>query len=179
VRLQEGRVGLAIRAHSKQLSQFFSMSHKKKVMQIADYLDPSLVIFLETTARDTAIDTLIDRLSENHKLPDRLTFRTAIFNREDLVSTGIGMGIAVPHAKLPHIDEFFIAIGVQKVKGIDWNSLDKAPVRIIFMIGGPEHKQTEYLKILSMLTAAIKDVDSRKKILKANSAKEVISILSR
>ena len=66
----------------------------------------------------------------------------------DYKITGIGIGVAIPHAKLEGYSDFFIAIGVQKKKGIDWNALDGSDVKLIFMIGGPENKQTEYLKIL-------------------------------
>ncbi len=75
-------------------------------------------------------------------------------------------------------DEFFIAIGVQTKKGIEWNALDGSPVRLIFMIGGPENKQTEYLKILSHLTMAIKNEERRKKLLKTYDAKDVIGLFA-
>ncbi len=147
-------------------------------MKIADYLNPQLIAFLTEESRDEAIEALICLLDEKGKLQDKTAFREAIFHREGLVSTGIGMGIAVPHAKIPDIKEFFIAIGIQQQKGIEWNALDKAPVRIIFMIGGPEDKQAEYLQILSLLTSAIRDVDLRKKILKASSSQEVFLLFS-
>lgn len=147
-------------------------------MRITDYLDSRLVRFLSQESRDASIDALIDLLDENGKLVDKPAFREAIFYRENLVSTGIGMGIAIPHAKMRNIKQFFIAIGIQKEKGIEWNALDKAPVRIIFMIGGPDDKQTEYLQILSLLTSAIKDVELRKKLLKASSTQEVFELFS-
>lgn len=147
-------------------------------MSIHDYLDSRLISFLDEETRDGAIDALIALLDEEGRLLDRNVFRDAIFYREGLVSTGIGMGIAIPHAKLKSIQQFFIAIGIQQNKGIEWNALDKAPVRIIFMIGGPDDKQTEYLQILSMLTSAIKDVELRKKLLKATSTQEVFEIFS-
>jgi nitrogen PTS system EIIA component len=147
-------------------------------MRIHDYLDTSLISFLEEDTRDEAIDALISLLDDEGRLADKQIFRDAIFYREGLVSTGIGMGIAIPHAKMKNISKFFVAIGIQKNKGIEWNALDKAPVRIVFMIGGPDDKQTEYLKILSMLTSAIRDVDLRKKLLKATSAQEVFELFS-
>jgi PTS system nitrogen regulatory IIA component len=70
---------------------------------------------------------------------------------------------------------FFIAIAISK-KGIDWNALDNAAVRLIFMIGGPEGKQTEYLQLLSSLTMAIKDEDIRKKLLTLNSKEAIIQL---
>jgi PTS system nitrogen regulatory IIA component len=145
-------------------------------MQVIDYLNPQLVAFLDVGTRNEAIDALIALLGEQGKLPNLARFRTAILQRESLVSTGIGIGVAVPHAKLSELTDFFIVIGIQRQKGLDWNALDKTPVRLIFLIGGPENRQSEYLQILSQLTTAIKEADLRKELLKATTAEEVISL---
>ncbi len=147
-------------------------------MRIFQLLDSQLISFLDVETRDEAIDALIDLLDQSGKLPDKNKFRRAIFDREQLVSTGIGMGIAVPHAKLKEFSNFSIAIGIQQHKGLEWNALDTAPVRIIFMIAGPDNKQSEYLQILSQLTSAIKDVNLRKALLKADSPQEVLSLFA-
>ncbi len=147
-------------------------------MRITDYIDSRLIFFLDVETRDEAINALVDHLDHAKKLPDREAFRKAIFQREEIISTGIGMGVAVPHAKMKTLSGFFIAIGIQKKKGIEWNALDKAPVRLIFMIGGPDDRQAEYLQILSLLTAAIKDPELRMKLLKATNADEVSHLFS-
>jgi len=147
-------------------------------MKIADLLNPQLVAFLDVSLRDEAIDGLIALLDEQGMLPHREHFRAAIMHREKLVSTGIGIGVAVPHAKLAELGRFFIAIGIQRHKGIDWNALDKTPVRLIFLIGGPDDRQSEYLQILSQLTTAIKEEDLRKKMLKAVTPEEVVALFS-
>lgn len=147
-------------------------------MRISDYLDSRLITFLDVESRDEAIHQLVDLLDEEGYLPNKETFLKAIFHREQLVSTGIGMGVAIPHAKLKELTDFFIVVGVQQKKGLDWNALDKAPVRLVFMIGGPEDRQTEYLQILSLLTGAIRDVDLRKKLLSAQSTEEALALFS-
>jgi len=147
-------------------------------MRISDYLDSRLITFLDVDTRDDAINALVDLLDEEGHLPSKEAFRKAIFHREQLVSTGIGMGVAVPHAKLKDFTDFFIVVGIQQKKGLEWNALDKAPVRLIFMIGGPEDKQTEYLQILSLLTSAIRDVDLRKKLLNAQTPEQVFEYFS-
>ena len=68
-------------------------------------------------------------------------------------------------------------MGIQKV-GLDWESLDNSPVRLIFMIGGPDDRQNEYLQILSRLTVIIKDEKLRKKLINSSSKKEVMKLLS-
>lgn len=147
-------------------------------MRIYDYLDPRLITFLNVETRDEAIHKMIDLLDEEKRLFDKTAFQNAIFYRESLVSTGIGMSVAIPHAKLKGFEDFFIAIGVQQSRGIHWNSLDQAPVRLVFMIGGPEDRQTEYLQILSLLTSAIRDVQIRKQILTAPSPDAVLDLFS-
>jgi PTS system nitrogen regulatory IIA component len=144
-------------------------------MQISDYLDENLVLFLQATTRDEALAQLVDKIFEAGKLSDKELFYKAIIGREKIVSTGIGMGVAIPHAKLPSYDHFFIAIGILQ-KPIDWQSLDGNPIRLIFMIGGPDDKQTEYLQILSLLTRAIKDEHRRKKLLNINNPKAILEL---
>lgn len=144
-------------------------------MKIARYLDPDLVLFLDVETREDVLKALVDLLDEKKKLKNKDDFFKAIVDREKIVSTGIGMGVAIPHAKLSSYDDFFIAIAILKNR-VDWNAIDGGKVRIVFMIGGPDDKQTEYLKILSALTSALKDEERRKKILTLNSANAIIQL---
>lgn len=151
----------------------------KTSLKIADYLHPKLIAFTDFEKRDEVIGFLVDLLEKEGYLPRiKDSFKSAIFQREELISTGIGLGVAIPHAKLQEFTDFFIAIAIQQKKGIDWQALDKAPVRFVFMIGGPEEQQTEYLQILSLLTSAIREADLRKKLLHAKSPQEVIDFFS-
>lgn len=138
-------------------------------------LSEDLVINLKSDTRDQVLDEMIDLLSNSDRLVDREAFHQAILEREKIVSTGIGMGVAVPHAKLPDYDDFFIVIGIHK-DGVDWNALDGNPVKLVFMIGGPDDRQTQYLKILSSLTMAIKDESVRKKVKELEQASEIIDL---
>lgn len=144
-------------------------------MFLSELMQEGVICFLEETTRDQALEKLVNVLEDAGEIADKGAFLKAIIKREKIVSTGIGMGVAIPHAKLPSFNHFFLAVGLQKTKdGIEWDALDGAPVRLIFMIGGPANQQTEYLKILSRLTAAIKDEDRRKKLLSSTSREEVI-----
>lgn len=147
------------------------------MVTISKYLDPRLVAFLEADTRDEAIKTLVNMVNQTGRLPDKMAFYDAIIEREKIVSTGIGMGAAIPHAKLAALDDFFIAIGILR-KGIDWNALDGSSVRLIFLIGGPDDKQTEYLRILSSLTQVIKNDQLRKKMLTVNSPEDIIQLFN-
>lgn len=144
-------------------------------MHIARYMDPKLVVFLNTSTRDETLKQLVHSIYQAGKLEDEEAFYQAISDREKIVSTGIGMGVAIPHAKLSSYDQFFIALGVLQ-KPIDWHALDGAPVRLVFMIGGPDDRQTEYLQILSSLTQAIKNEERRKKLMTLRQSSAMIEL---
>lgn len=143
--------------------------------KISTYLSPELVLFSQATTRDAVIKEMVSLLGRNDHLTNEDEFYNALIYREKIISTGIGMGVAIPHAKMEGFDHFFMAIGLLS-KGVDWNALDGSPVRLIFMIGGPDNKQTEYLQILSNLTLAVKDEERRKKILTSNSPEAIIEL---
>lgn len=147
------------------------------MVELSDYYHPNLVAFLESDTRNGVIKELVSLLNREGKLVHEEDFYRAILEREKLVSTGIGMGVAIPHAKLPSYHHFFIAIGISK-KGIDWDAIDGAPVHLVFMIGGPDDKQPEYLQILSQLTLAIKDDLLRKKLFKLTASDDIVKLLN-
>lgn len=146
-------------------------------INLAEFLEANLITFIDSNSRDAVIRSLVDTLDDEHLLQDKETFRKAIIHREQIVTTGIGMKVAIPHAKLPDYETFFIAIGILK-KGVDWGSLDEAPVNLVFMVGGPDDKQTEYLQILSTLTRALKNDALRKGLTEAKTAKEVLTLFN-
>jgi len=145
-------------------------------IKISSFLDHKNILFLNESSRDGALSKLVDSLFSSGKIDNKESFYEAIIERESVVSTGVGLGIAIPHAKKTHYENFFIAIGIQKSKGLEWDSLDKSLVRLILMIGGPEDRQNDYLKILSKLTSVIRNEKDRKSIIQADSPDEILNI---
>ncbi len=161
------------------ISDLLDRFRKKRALSISDYVNFRSIGFLKSKNRNDAILELINLLERNGTLKDKKAFYKAILEREKIVSTGIGMGVAIPHAKLKSFDDFFISIGIQRFNPIDWKSIDKFPVRIIFLIGGPETRQNEYLQLLSKLTAAIKDEYLRKSLLRLDNTQAIAKLFNR
>ena len=92
------------------------------------------------------------------------------------MSTGIGYGIAIPHARHKSVTDFIIALGIHK-KGICYESIDDKPVHLIFMIASPENKNREYIEIMSELSVLLKDNELKQKILSLDSEKNVYRII--
>ncbi len=153
---------------------------KKKKLELEDYLcEPRNVAFIEGNDPLSAINKLIELAIKDESTISREVIFEAIQKREEIISTGIGVGIALPHAKVDDIDDFYIALGIHKGEGIVWNSIDKEPVKIIFLIIGPSSKPKEYLQILSKITTILRNNEKREELVWSRSVEEVVNILER
>jgi PTS system nitrogen regulatory IIA component len=143
-------------------------------MRILDYLSETSVLFLDNNDKNTVLATMVAHAASSGLIPDENSFKEAIFERESIMSTGIGLQVAIPHAKLPEIKEFFVLPAILS-QDSNWEAIDKKPVRLVFMIGGPTDSQTDYLKILSKITLVIKNPARRKALMAAKDAKAVLA----
>ena len=141
------------------------------VCRLADLLPESRIVTLEGRDKTTAIQVLLDSLASTGAIKERVAMEKAILSREVLMSTGVGYGIAVPHAKLESVPDFALALGISS-DGIAYSSLvDDQPVKLVCMIVGPSGHQDVYLRILSMVMRFLKS--EKGKILSAYSVGEV------
>jgi len=147
-------------------------------MTVADVLVPERVVFLADDTREAAFKTLIGLLAQVPGMPDAQVLETAFFEREALMSTGIGMGLGVPHVRLPGIRQLSMAVGIRKSGIKDYPSIDHAPVQIVAMIAAGESQHVEYIRTLAKIVAVLKGDSARQALLAAQSPQEVYDILS-
>ena len=147
------------------------------MIYLRDYLNEDHIVFLEETKKDEAIEKLIQKLSGAPKMLDLDGFRQGVFEREKIMSTGIGLGIAIPHVKTPYVKDIVLAIGISR-KGISWDALDNQPVHLVFLIGCVADQHQLYLRLLSKIILVLKNEKRREALIQAKDAKEVISHFS-
>jgi PTS system nitrogen regulatory IIA component len=140
------------------------------------FSEPCILICPDVEDKSGVLELLIEAAWKAGKVDDLYRFAEAIGARELIMSTGIGLGVAVPHAKLKGIEDFFVVLGILR-HGIEWESIDEQPVRLVFLIGGPESDQTGYLKILSKIVHLAKSPSRRQKLLDAETPRKVLSFL--
>ena len=104
-------------------------------------------------------------------------FKSAIDAREALCATAIGDEIAIPHAKIPGIPAFFVMTAVMR-NGVEWDAPDQKPVRIVFLIGGPDNDQKAYLGLLGKILKTVKNADRKECLFRSGSTAEIASILT-
>jgi PTS system nitrogen regulatory IIA component len=148
------------------------------MIDLRSYLSPQRVTDLKSVSKDGAIMELIAVAARSPSIGDAEKLQEAVFEREGIMSTGIGLGIAIPHAKIPSVHDFVVVIG-RAPQGIDFNALDQKPVTIVVLIAGPSQEQQRYLEILAGVTLRLKGEDVRKEVLAASDAAGVIDVLSR
>ena len=131
------------------------------------------VTFLDVRSKEEAVASLVLQLDVNQRLVG-----DAVMQREHVISTGIGMGIAIPHAKITGLEEFHVVIGVVQHEGIEWDAIDHLPVKLIILICGPDDRHKEYLALLSSLTKKIKQEEVRQILFSAKNPEEVVKIFA-
>ncbi|MED3967828.1 PTS fructose transporter subunit IIABC [Priestia megaterium] len=146
-------------------------------MRITELLKKDTIILdLKSTSKADVIDELVGKLDEAGRLSDRAGYKEAILNRESQSTTGIGEGIAIPHAKTSSVKTPAIAFG-RSTEGIDYESLDGQPAHLFFMIAASEGANNAHLETLSRLSTLLMDESFRKTLLTASSIDEVIKAI--
>jgi len=146
-------------------------------MNITELLSVNLIkLELNSKTKEDVINEMVNILDENGKLLDKDIYLKAVLDREKEFSTGIGMGIAIPHGKSSGVKEPALIFG-RSVDGIDYQSMDDELAHIFFLIAVPEESSNEHLKILSQISRKLMHKELRDSLMKASSAEEIITLL--
>jgi len=145
---------------------------------LSSALSTERILLLECSTKKEALEELIRCLAQAPEVRDPDELRRGIFHREELMSTGIGMGIAVPHVRLASVDKPVMCVGICRNPVTDYESLDDQPVRIILMIAAGKDQHAQYLRLLSSVSARLKDEHLRNALVDAPDAETVYRLLT-
>jgi fructose-specific phosphotransferase system IIA component len=134
------------------------------------------IIDLRGGTKQDCLQELVDNIALAPEVTDKNDFYISIMKREKIMSTGIGIGLAVPHVKIDSVKDFVMAIG-RKKEGIDFDSLDGRPVHLVIMIGANTEQRDDYLKVLAKISILLKNSEFREKMIHAKSPEEIIDLL--
>jgi fructose PTS system EIIBC or EIIC component len=146
-------------------------------MKITELLTKKTILLnIEGNQKESAIDQLVEILYTAGKISNQEEYKAAILKREEQSTTGIGEGIAIPHAKVAAVKEAAIAFGKSSA-GVDYQSLDGQPAHLFFMIAAPEGANNTHLEALARLSGMLMNEEVRKELLNATTADKVLSII--
>ncbi|MCX8015331.1 MAG: fructose PTS transporter subunit IIA [candidate division WOR-3 bacterium] len=147
------------------------------MLKISDIiLNDGIILNVQNSEKIGVIRELAQKLIEQNLITNTDEFFSAILRRENLESTGIGQGVAIPHARTSAVKNIAIVFG-RSLGGVDFSSLDGQPSHLIFLIAAPDHMKTEYIMTLARLSRLLRRSEVRSALMAAQTSQDVIEII--
>ena len=147
-------------------------------MNLLDILsEKSVIVGLQGETKEEIIEELVDSLEKGVAISDREKVLQSVLDREKIMSTGIGDGIAIPHGKSDAVITLSAALGTQK-RGANFEALDGEPAYVFFLLVSPANISGPHIKALARITRLLKNEDFKKRLTAASSPEEQIGEIS-
>ncbi len=145
-----------------------------KSMNLFTLLDEKTILpNLEAENKEQVINKLIDTLRWKVDAETVEAIRESVFERERIMSTGVGKGLAIPHCKTKAVDKNYAAFA-RLASPLDFNSIDSEPVQIIFLLVGPDSNHSQHIKLLSRISRLMNSASFHEKILNSQTSEVII-----
>jgi fructose-specific phosphotransferase system IIA component len=145
-------------------------------MKVNELLKPKYILTeFKSDKKDDVINELIDLLKGDEKVLDLEEVRKCVFDREKIMSTGVGKGFAIPHGKTNSVTDIIAVFGKSK-KPIEYDALDGEPVNLIFLMVGKDTLVSKHIKLLSRISRLMNNDEFREKLVKAESKEYILKI---
>lgn len=146
-------------------------------MKLSNLIEEDLMSFeLSSDGKDDVIGELVDLAAQSKLVRDKDLLLEEVLKREKLVTTGVGHGVAFPHAKTRAMKGIVIAFG-RSTDGVSFAAMDHKPVRLFFLIAAPEDTIGAHLNVMARLSFLMKSQENRDRLLTAKNAGEVMEVL--
>jgi fructose-specific phosphotransferase system IIA component len=148
-------------------------------MKLSKFCDERLVIFnMKASTKNEAISELVALAGTSNMIKDEQQLLQDVKEREELVTTGVGYGVAFPHAKTKSAKGIVIAFG-RSDKGIGFDAMDHKPVQLFFLIAAPEDAIGAHLNVMARLSYLMKSEENREALLEATSPGDVLTLIDK
>ena len=149
-------------------------------MSLIDYINADAIMLdVQESDKETLLSKMLERLDSCDLLENREGAENAIMAREQLMSTGVGNGVAIPHAKTDAVKTIRLTVATIK-DGIAYKSVDNKPVFVVFMLLSPRNAASDNLKVLTSIAKLLRDNPNfLEKLIKADTASEFIELIAK
>lgn len=146
-------------------------------MRVLDFLCPtSIIASLVATSKEEALKELLEPIVKENRNLNKTGLIKTLLERENLGSTGIGGGVAIPHGKSEGLDRLTASFG-RSVRGVDFNSMDNKPAHLFFLLVAPKNSAGDHLKALARISRLFKDPLLKDSLQHAESAEEIFELI--
>ena len=133
-------------------------------------------VYKKGISKRDALNVLIDAVAATDAVSDVEAFRRSVHDREAVMSTGIGSGVAIPHVRIDEVSRPTVAVGVSH-EGIDFDTLDHEPVYVVVLFAMPSGSQREYLGLLAQVMQSLKAPGFRDRLVECRTPEEIAHVL--
>ncbi len=145
---------------------------------VKSLIRPTRVFMTNFKTKDEILNFLIDKSYNLSGISSRVELSSAIFDREKLMSTGIGLSIAIPHVRLNNVTDISVFVAINKTDITNYEAIDNKPIRIIILIIAGRSNHTDYIKVLAKLSGLLKSDLTREQILASKTIEDTYNILT-
>jgi PTS system nitrogen regulatory IIA component len=178
-----GKIGTVWRFKKSEIERWVNdrllvsqLSPQANIVPVDRILSPDRIIFLNHSSKRDVLIALAENLAASPQIKNRQELSAEILKRDELMSTAIGRGIAIPHARLSSVTDLVVSIGVSRTDIVDFQTLDDEPVRLVIMIAAAYNQHAYYLQTLSFFSSRLKNPQLRRSILEAGNAMDVYQL---
>ncbi len=163
---------------NERLSTSSRPEEPKQSVIVKNILSPDRIVFINHSTKRDAIVELATNLATAPQIKNEKELIEEILKREELMSTAIGRGLAIPHVRLASVTDLVMSVGICKNELIDFQTIDDTPVRLLIMIVAAYNQHSYYLQTLSFFSSKLKNKEVREALLNCNSSLEAYNILT-
>ena len=160
-----------------RLSSGSKSTTANQAVQIRNILSPDRIVYITQSTKHDALVELAANLSSAPQVKFAQELETEILKREELMSTAIGRGIAIPHVRLSSVTDLVMSVGICKSPVIDFQTIDDVPVQLLIMIAAAYNQHSYYLQTLSFLSSKLKNAELRDALLKSTDPEAAYKLL--
>ncbi|MXZ75390.1 MAG: PTS sugar transporter subunit IIA [Gemmatimonadetes bacterium] len=147
-------------------------------MSLTELLDENAILVnLKATQKQEVIEELAAALTESGRISDNREVLQAVLEREKIMSTGIGKGVAIPHGKCKAVDRLVGVLGIKK-EGVDFQSLDEQPVYLFFLLVSPLNVSGPHIRALAHISRLLRHDNLRKQLIAAEDPRDALALIA-
>lgn len=163
---------------SRKLGSGLSPAPASRPGSLSTILSEDRLVFLDTVEKKSVLKQLAGVLAQSPLVHQQEELESSILRREELMSTGIGFGVGVPHVRIDSVDDLVMALGIAREPIVDYESLDEQPVQIVCMVAAGSTQHTQYIRALSAISTRLRDEEVRTSIIQAADTKTAYQLFT-
>lgn len=185
--IPSGKIGTVWRFKKSEIEKWVNarlssnqrLEENTPAVKVKNILSPERIVFINHLTKRDALVELANNLSTAPQIKFQEELVTEILKREELMSTAIGRGIAIPHVRLASVTNLVMSVGICRNDLTDFQTIDEIPVRILIMIAAAYNQHSYYLQTLSFFSSKLKEKSLREKLLASTSQEEAYLLLTK